>query len=85
MQNDKSKFKDEFKRRIYRYALEAIKFIDELPKEKTSETIGNQLLCTDIPFFKIKRRCLLDKSNRNFHSVVSSELIKIIFVVLNTY
>ncbi|MCK6468695.1 MAG: four helix bundle protein [Candidatus Brocadia sinica] len=44
MQNDKSKFKDEFKRRIYRFALEIIKFIDELPKEKTSETIGNQLL-----------------------------------------
>ncbi|KAA0242190.1 MAG: four helix bundle protein [Candidatus Brocadia sp. AMX2] len=29
---------------MYRYTLEAIKFIDELPKEKTSETIGNQLL-----------------------------------------
>ena len=36
MQNDKSKFKDEFKGRIYRFALEIIKFIDELPKEKTS-------------------------------------------------
>ncbi|GAN34926.1 MAG: four helix bundle protein [Candidatus Brocadia sp. AMX2] len=44
MQNDKSKFKDEFKRRIYRFALEIIKFIDELLKEKTSETIGKQLL-----------------------------------------
>ena len=44
MQNEKSKFKDEFKRRIYGFALEIIKFIDELPKEKTCETIGNQLL-----------------------------------------
>ncbi|MBI3599629.1 MAG: four helix bundle protein [Nitrospinae bacterium] len=44
MQNDKSKFKDEFKRRIYKFALEIIKFIDELPNEKTCEIIGNQLL-----------------------------------------
>lgn len=44
MQNDKSKFTDEFKRRIYRYTLDSIKFIDALPKEKTTEAIGNQLL-----------------------------------------
>ncbi len=44
MQNDKSKFKDIFKKRIYRFALEIIKFADELPAEKTCETIGNQLL-----------------------------------------
>ncbi|MEB2308139.1 MAG: four helix bundle protein [Candidatus Brocadiaceae bacterium] len=44
MQNDKSKFKDEFKRRIYRFALEIIRFIDELPKGNTCKIIGNQLL-----------------------------------------
>jgi len=44
MQNDKSKFKNEFKKRIYRFALEIIKFLDELPNEKTCEIIGNQLL-----------------------------------------
>jgi four helix bundle protein len=44
MQNDKSKFKNEFKHRIYRFALEVIKFVDALPKDKTCETIGNQLL-----------------------------------------
>lgn len=44
MKNDKSKFKDEFKRRIYRFALETIEFVDELPKEKSCEVIGNQLL-----------------------------------------
>ncbi len=44
MQNDKSKFKDEFKRRIYSFALEIIKFIDDLPEKKTCEIIGNQLL-----------------------------------------
>lgn len=44
MQNDKSKFKEEFKRRIYVYSLEIIKFVDELPKDRSSEIIGNQLL-----------------------------------------
>ncbi len=44
MQNDKSKFKEEFKRRVYRFALEIIKFLDVLPKEKTCDVIGNQLL-----------------------------------------
>jgi len=44
MQNDKLKFKDEFKRRIYRFALEIIGFIDELMKDKTCEIINNQLL-----------------------------------------
>lgn len=44
MQNNKSKFKDDFKRRAYRFALEIIKFVDELPKEKACEIIGNQLL-----------------------------------------
>jgi hypothetical protein len=34
MQNDKSKFKDEFKRRVYRFALEMIKFIDRLDRVK---------------------------------------------------
>ncbi len=43
MQNDKSKFKEEFKRRVYRFALEIIKILDVLPKEKTCDIIGNQL------------------------------------------
>ena len=44
MQNDKSKFKDEFRRRTYEFALEIIKFIDELPKDNTCKIIGSQLL-----------------------------------------
>ncbi len=44
MQNDKSKFKDDFKRRVYRFALEIIKLIDELPKDKACDIISNQLL-----------------------------------------
>ncbi len=44
MQNDKSKFKDEFKRRTYRFALEIIKFIDEFSNDNTCKVISNQLL-----------------------------------------
>jgi four helix bundle protein len=44
MQNDKSKFKDEFKRRVYRFALDVIGFVDRLPVEQTSRIITDQLL-----------------------------------------
>ncbi len=44
MQNDKLEFKNEFKRRIYTFALDIIKFIEALPKDKTCEIIGSQLL-----------------------------------------
>ena len=44
MQNDKPKFKDEFKKRLYRYILELIKFIDHLPKDSTTKVISTQLL-----------------------------------------
>ena len=44
MQNDKSKFKDDFKRRAYRFALDVIAFIDQMPQGQVSSTIGDQLL-----------------------------------------
>lgn len=37
-------FKDEFKRRIYKFTLELIEFIDNLPKDNVSRRIGDQLL-----------------------------------------
>jgi len=44
MENDKSKFKNEFKRRLYSFVLSLIKFIDSLPKGVVSEVMGKQLL-----------------------------------------
>lgn len=44
MQNDRSKFKNEFKKRIYNFTLEIIKIVDKLPKDNTCNIIGNQLL-----------------------------------------
>jgi len=44
MQNDKSKFKNEFKKRLYGFVLRLIKFIDKLPKSSVCDVIGKQLL-----------------------------------------
>ena len=44
MQNDKEKFKQEFKRCLYTFALRLIEFLDTLPKENVSKRLGDQLL-----------------------------------------
>ena len=44
MQNDKAKFKIEFKRRLYKLVLKLIEFIDALPKDNVSRRLGDQLL-----------------------------------------
>ncbi len=33
MQNDKEKFKNEFKKRLYHFVLRLIEFLDRLPKD----------------------------------------------------
>src|SRR3989339_1529962 len=44
MQNDKAKFKNEFKKRLYNWVLRLIKFIGSLPKDIVCEIMGKQLL-----------------------------------------
>ncbi|MCJ7515388.1 MAG: four helix bundle protein [Dehalococcoidia bacterium] len=44
MQNDKSKIKEEFKRRVYKFAFEIIGFVERLPKGQVSNIIGDQLI-----------------------------------------
>lgn len=44
MENDNSKFKNEFKKRLYKWILQLIKFIDKLQKDSVSQVMGNQLL-----------------------------------------
>ena len=44
MQNDRSRFKDEFSGRVYKFALDIITFVEELPKGQASIVIGDQLL-----------------------------------------
>lgn len=40
----KSKFKNEFKKRLYSWVLNLIKFLEKLPKDSISNTMSNQLL-----------------------------------------
>ncbi|MFC1569676.1 four helix bundle protein [bacterium] len=44
MENDKSKFKNEFKKRLYNFVLKLIEFIDRLPNDNVSKRLGDQLL-----------------------------------------
>ncbi|MHC4121289.1 MAG: four helix bundle protein [Planctomycetota bacterium] len=44
MQNDKSKFKKEFKKRLYAFTLRLVEFLDKLPNDNVSRRIGDQLL-----------------------------------------
>jgi len=44
MENDKSKFKNEFKKRLYNFVLKLIEFLDVLPKDNVSKRLGDQLL-----------------------------------------
>ncbi len=44
MQNNKLKFKDGFKLRVYRFALDTIAFVERLPKGQASRIISDQLL-----------------------------------------
>jgi four helix bundle protein len=41
---DKSKPKEEFGKRVYKFALEIIGFVEHLPKGQVSTIIGNQLI-----------------------------------------
>ncbi|MCL5004566.1 MAG: four helix bundle protein [Patescibacteria group bacterium] len=44
MQNDKAKFKNDFKKRLYQFVLSLIKYIDKLPKDSVCGVMGKQLL-----------------------------------------
>ena len=44
MQNDKLKFKNDFKKRLYNFTLRLIEFIDKLPRDSVSQRLGDQLL-----------------------------------------
>jgi len=44
MQNDKLKFKKDFKKRLYAFTLKLVEFIDKLPNDNVSKRIGDQLL-----------------------------------------
>ena len=44
MQSDKQEFKEQFKGRVYRFALDIITFVERLPKGQASRIMSDQLL-----------------------------------------
>ncbi|OGG45375.1 hypothetical protein A2673_01120 [Candidatus Kaiserbacteria bacterium RIFCSPHIGHO2_01_FULL_50_13] len=44
MENDKEKFKKEFKARLYVLTLRIVRFVDAMPRGMVSEVMGKQLL-----------------------------------------
>jgi four helix bundle protein len=44
MKSDKEKFKNDFKRRLYTFALRLIELLDQLPDDNVSKRLGDQLL-----------------------------------------
>ncbi len=44
MENDRAKFKNDFKKRLYAWVLRLVKFIDQLPKGLVSDVSGKQLI-----------------------------------------
>ena len=44
MENDSAKFKNEFKKRLYKWVLRLIKFINKLPRDSVCQVMGKQLL-----------------------------------------
>ncbi|TSD03177.1 MAG: hypothetical protein Athens071416_238 [Parcubacteria group bacterium Athens0714_16] len=44
MKSDNAKFKNEFKKRLYVWVLNLIRFIDSLPKDSVCNVMGKQLL-----------------------------------------
>lgn len=44
MQNDKAKFKSDFKKRLYEFTLKLIAFLEKLPKDTITQVIVKQLM-----------------------------------------
>jgi four helix bundle protein len=44
MENDRVKFKNEYKKRLYNFVIKLIEFLDNLPKDNVSKRLGDQLL-----------------------------------------
>jgi four helix bundle protein len=44
VENDNSKFKNEFKKRLYSWVLSLVKYIDKLPKDVSSSVFAKQLV-----------------------------------------
>ncbi len=88
MQNDKVKFKKEFKERLYQFVLRLIKFIDKLDKKDgVCRIIGDQLLRSGTSILGNYIEAQASSSRREFinffnHSLKSSNESKVWLAIL---
>ncbi len=87
MENDRTKFKVEFKRRLYEFTLKTVRYTDALPKGMVSEITGKQLLrsATSILANYIEGQSASSKKDFiNFlnHSLKSANESKVWFAIL---
>ncbi|MEW6556200.1 MAG: four helix bundle protein [Elusimicrobiota bacterium] len=75
MENDKAKFKKEFKERIYQYILKLIKFIDNLPKDRTCDVIGKQLLRSGTSIGANYIEAQASSSRKDFTNFLASSIL----------
>lgn len=74
MQDNKSKFKDEFKKRLYNFVLGLIEFIDRLPNDNVSKRIGDQLLRSGTSILGNYIEGLSASSRRDFTNYFNTSL-----------
>jgi len=87
MQNDRLKFKNDFKKRLYGFTLKLIEFIDQLPHDGVSKRIGDQLIRSGTSILANYIEGQSASSKKDFinffnHSLKSSNESKIWFMLL---
>jgi len=87
LQNDKSKLKNDFKKRLYNFTLKLIDFIDKLPNDNVSRRMGDQLLRSGTSIIGNHIEGQSSSSKKDFinffnHSLKSSNESKLWFAIL---
>ena len=87
MENDREKFKNEFKKRLYGWVLRLVRFIDKLPKDSVSNIMGKQLLRSGTSILANYIEANSASSKRDFtnfftHSLKSSNESKVWITLL---
>ncbi|MEK7638016.1 MAG: four helix bundle protein [Patescibacteria group bacterium] len=87
MQNDTSKFKYEFKKRLYQWTLNLVSFVEHLPKGTSGDVMGKQLLRSGTSIIANYTEASAASSRRDFinfftHSLKSANESKLWLALL---
>lgn len=87
MQNEREKFKIEFKKRLYKFVLKLISFLDKLPKDSVTKTVSGQLIRSGTSIIGNYVEAQASSSKKDFtnffnHSLKSANESKLWFAIL---